>query len=55
MFGRLLCWIGFHDWGYRNHADGSPSRPVPHLTRGLAAHINRYGAHYECLRCGVEP
>lgn len=53
MIGRLLCFLGWHDWGYR--ANGATSHPEPHISRGLARHINRFGANYECLRCGVEP
>lgn len=43
MFGRLLCLIGWHDWGYRR-------------TRHLVRHMNTaWDTEYRCLRCGEQP
>lgn len=48
MIGRLLCWIGWHDWGYW------PDSEV-RLNRGIARHMQAFGDDYRCLRCGERP
>ena len=55
MFGRLLCLIGWHDWGYR-YEDGAWGRPYHRPSLREVRHQNaRYVSRYECLRCGIRP
>lgn len=50
MFGRLLCWIGWHDWRYVEVMDG-----VRVGSRPEAQHMEVIGYTIRCGRCGVRP
>lgn len=52
MFGRLLCWFGWHDWGYLE-AHGHRTK----LDRRAAAslHDSYRDGTFRCLRCGIRP
>lgn len=50
MIGKLLCWIGWHHWGYVRHAGYGLTRSCQ-----IARHMETYGYDYACVRCGERP